>query len=112
MAAHGVAVHHVRIGLIRLTESERARRSSSLVLALIGTVGALIAIRFLPSALLSQAGIWEKHEADVLAFGVGTTVSMLLVVVLWRYFHDRRTIADASPPIPGSTFSRRRTRSP
>ena len=86
MAAHGVAVHHVRIGLIRLTESERARRSSSLVLALIGTVGALIAIRFLPSALLSQAGIWEKHEADVLAFGVGTTVSMLLVVVLWRYF--------------------------
>jgi hypothetical protein len=87
-------------GLVRLTESERARRTSSLVLALIGTVGALIALRFLPLAVLGQAGIWEKHEADTLAFAIGTTVSLLLVVVLWRYFHDRRGVADLPAAIP------------
>ena len=33
-------------GLIRLTESERARRTPALLLALIGTIGAILAIRF------------------------------------------------------------------
>ena len=91
-------------GLIRLTESERARRTSDLVMALIGTVGALIAIRFLPVALLGEAGIWVKRQADELAFAVGATVSLLLVLVLWRYFHRKHRIADLPTPIPWFDF--------
>ena len=91
-------------GLIRLTESERARRSSTLVLALIGTVGALIAIRFLPVALLGEAGIWDKRQADALAFSIGATVSLLLVVVLWHYFHDKSEIADLPTETPWLDF--------
>jgi hypothetical protein len=91
-------------GLIRLTESERARRTSDLVMALIGTVGALIAIRFLPVALLGEAGIWVKRQADELAFAVGATVSLLLVLVLWRYFHNKHRVADLPTPIPWFDF--------
>jgi hypothetical protein len=88
-------------GLVRLTESERARRTSALVLALIGTVGALVAIRFAPIALLGEAGIWDKRQADSLAFLIGLTVSMLLVYVLWRYFHEDSKVEDLPAPPPG-----------
>jgi hypothetical protein len=91
-------------GVIRLTESERARRTPALVLALLGTVGALIAIRFGPSAILGLAGIWEKRQADGLAFAIGGVVAMLLVLVLWRYFHEDGRIDDLPTPIPWYDF--------
>jgi hypothetical protein len=91
-------------GVIRLTESERYRRTNNLVYALIGTLGALIAIRYLPSALASATGLGEKNEADSLAFAIGATVSLLLVIVLWRYFHDTRGVADLPTPIPWYDF--------
>ena len=81
-------------GLIRLTESERARRSGVLVQALIGTLGALIAVRFLPVAILGEAGIWGKQQASGLAFFVGVLVSLVLIPVLWRYFHDTIRVPD------------------
>jgi hypothetical protein len=91
-------------GLIRLTESDRARRGPTLTLALIGTVGALFAIRFLPSALLGEAGIWTKRQADGLAFSLGLVLSALLIVVLWRYFHEKSKIADLPTKPPWIDF--------
>jgi hypothetical protein len=81
-------------GLIRLVESERARRTGALVPALIGTVGALVAIRFLPIAILGEAGVWEKHQASGLAFVIGALLSLVLVRVMWAYFHDRSRVPD------------------
>jgi hypothetical protein len=90
--------------LIRLTESERARRTPALTLALIGTVGALLAVRFAPTALLGEAGIVTKHQAEGLAFTIGALLSGLLIVVLWRYFHEQLQIKDLPTPIPWIDF--------
>ena len=87
-------------GLIRLTESEKARRTGALVPALIGTLGALIAIRFLPVAILGEAGIWEKRQASGLAFTIGALISGILIPVLWRYFHDDSRIPDLPSKTP------------
>jgi hypothetical protein len=81
-------------GLIRLTESERARRSGALVPALIGALGALVAIRFLPIAILGEAGLWDKRQASALAFLVGFLVSLVLVPVLVRYLRTKTPIVD------------------
>jgi hypothetical protein len=91
-------------GVIRLTESERARRTPALVLALIGTVGALVAIRFFPIAILGEAGLVAKRQADGLAFAVGAVVSLLLIVVLWRYFHAEAGVADVPEKPPWYDF--------
>jgi len=87
-------------GLIRLTESETARRTGALVPALIGTLGALVAIRFLPVAILGEAGIGDKRQASGLAFTVGALVSAILIPVLWRYFHDDSRIPDLPTRTP------------
>jgi hypothetical protein len=51
-------------GLIRLTRIKQAQRTPALTLALIGTVGALLAVRFAPAALLGEAEDRPKHQAE------------------------------------------------
>jgi hypothetical protein len=88
-------------GLIRLTEADYERRNrGDLLLALIGTIGALVAIRFLPATILTAVGIFEPHQAGALMGLVGALAGLALVLVLWRYFHRKVQIQDLPTPIP------------
>jgi hypothetical protein len=85
-------------GLIRLTESERARRTGMLVWALIGVVGALIAIRFAPVAILGTFEVSPKHQASALAFAVGCVMAGALVIAIRRYRNARTRVAILPSP--------------
>ncbi len=87
-------------GLIRLTESEQARRTGVLRTALVGVLGALVAIRFAPVAVLGTLGIWEKHQASDLAFVVGIALSLALIVTIRRYLKDRIVVPDLPTATP------------
>jgi hypothetical protein len=88
-------------GLIRLRESLQAARSGRLLIALVGVLGAIVAIRFGPVAILGEAGIWnwERHEASTLAFFVGLAVASVLPVVIVRYQRDRGQVEALSFPL-------------
>jgi hypothetical protein len=90
--------------LIRLTEAQHARRTSVLPFALAGAIGALLALRYLPSTLMAEAGLAVKGQFDELLFAIGLALSGLLVVVLWRYFHTESRIADLPTRIPWFDF--------
>ncbi|HET7028933.1 MAG TPA: hypothetical protein VFI34_00350 [Candidatus Limnocylindrales bacterium] len=81
-------------GLIRLTESEQARRTGWLPLGLIGVIGALLAVRFGPVAILGTLDIWEKRQASGLAFLIGAAMTVGFVVALRRYLTERSPVPD------------------
>ena len=75
-------------GLIRLTESERARRSGVLLWALIGVVGALIALRFAPIAIPSTFAQSPANQASTFTFAVGLVMFTGLIVAMLAYRRD------------------------
>jgi hypothetical protein len=91
-------------GLIRLTESERARRTGLLAPALIGVIGALIAIRFAPTAILGTFEIWEKHQASGLAFVVGAVMAVGLAIAIRHYRAEKEVPPDLPSRAPWIDF--------
>ena len=83
-------------GLIRLTESERARRSGVLVWALIGVVGGLIAFRFAPIAIPSLFAASPTNQASTFSFAVGCVMMTALIVAILGYRKARTHVA----PLP------------
>lgn len=90
-------------GLVRLTESEMARRKGLLISALIGVIGALIAIRFAPIAIPEAFGKWQ-NQASILAFGIGLVMSVGLVLAIRRYRQTRLRIPDLPMRTPWADF--------
>jgi pimeloyl-ACP methyl ester carboxylesterase len=87
-------------GLIRLFESEQARRKGWLVPALVGVIGALLAIRFSPDGVLGTFELTEKHQAGALAFAIGLLMTAGLIIAIRNYTRDRTPVPDLSVPIP------------
>ena len=81
-------------GLIRLTESERARRSGVLLWALIGVVGGLIAFRFAPIAIPSTFTTSPTNQAATFTFVVGLVMFTGLIAAILAY---RRSTTHVAP---------------
>jgi hypothetical protein len=88
----------------RLTEIEHQQRRGDFLLALVGSFGALVALRFLPATLLGFAGLAEPHPADVFACTVGLLLGLCLIAALWDYFHHPTKVEDLPRPIPWIDF--------
>ena len=78
-------------GLIRLTESERARRTHMLVPALIGLLGFLLFVRFAPSTILGTTGFTQRHPAVGLAAEIGFVMMLVAIIPIRRYLQLRRS---------------------
>ena len=91
-------------GLIRLTESDRARRRGFLPIALIGVLGALIAIRFGPSGILGTLELIPKAQASAFAFLVGSVMALGIPIALIRYLRTRQPVDDLPTPIPWTDY--------
>ncbi len=76
-------------GLIRLSESERARRTHMLVPALIGLLGFLVFLRFAPDAILGTVGFAERHPAVGLAAEIGFVLMLVAIIPIRRYLQLR-----------------------
>jgi hypothetical protein len=86
-------------GLIRLTESEQAKRNGWLIWALVGTVGALLALRFSIDGILGTLEFTPKQQVGAFAFAVGLLMSIGLIVAIRRY-GERERVANLPVPIP------------
>jgi hypothetical protein len=91
-------------GLVRLTESEQARRKGFLPVALIGVLGALIAVRFGPTGILGTFEIWEKHQANGFAFFVGFLMALGIPVAIQRYQSGREPVPDLPAPVSWTDY--------
>jgi hypothetical protein len=87
-------------GLIRLTESEQAKRNGWLIWALVGTVGALLALRFSIDGILGTLEFTPKQQVGAFAFALGLLMSIGLIVAILRYRGERQRVADLPVPIP------------
>jgi hypothetical protein len=81
-------------GLIRLTESERARRTGVLLWALIGVIGGLIAFRFAPIAIPGTFTASPTNQAVTFTFVVGLVMFTGLIAALVAY---RRSPTHVAP---------------
>jgi hypothetical protein len=87
-------------GLIRLVESEQARRKGWLIPALVGVIGGLLAIRFAPDGILGTFELTEKHQAGALVFAIGLVMTIGLIIAIRRYTLERERVPDLPVPIP------------
>jgi hypothetical protein len=91
-------------GLIRLTESEQARRQGFLPIALVGVLGAALAVRFGPAGILGTLGIFPKQQAEAFAFLVGIAMAVGIPLALNRYQRGRAPVPDLPTPISWSDY--------
>ena len=78
-------------GLIRLTESERARRTHMLIPALVGLLGFVMFVRFGPSAVLGAIGFGQRHPAVALAAEFGFALMLVGLIPIREYLKLRRS---------------------
>lgn len=79
-------------GVIRLTESQQAAREGWLFLAFVGVVGAIIAIRFAPRALVGLVDTQQRYQASGLAFEIGLAMALGLVAAMYLYLTKRTPV--------------------
>jgi len=91
-------------GLIRLTESEQARRQGFLPIALVGVLGAALAVRFGLAGILGTLGIFPKQQAEAFAFLVGIVMAVGIPLAVNRYGRGRAPVPDLPVPISWSDY--------
>jgi hypothetical protein len=95
-------------GVIRLTESEQAKRRGWLLPALLGTLGLLLAVRFAFSALATVIGFGDPHPANLLAFIVGAFMAVGIVWSIRTYLKKREPVRPLPDPVPWFDFLTRK----
>ena len=88
-------------GLIRLTESERARRANDLIPSLIGLLGVLLFVRYGVEAVFGAFDYSRQRPTATLVAELGFFMMLVAVPPLRRYLDGRRRAYIA--PLPGAT---------